>query len=104
MELKIQYARYLRNVNKKNLLRGGCSHLGENGLLPCNQSLLARIKVVAQIDQAALVAYDLQNLSLPIHHVLVFQNLLDGHYFASILLLSLHEITRLARLNLDKTY
>jgi len=37
--------------------------------------------MVSKVDQAGLILDLLQNLSLSIHHVLVFQDLLDGDYF-----------------------
>ena len=74
----------------ENLLRGRSGHLGENGLLARDLGLLASVKVFAQVDEAGLVTDDLKNLSLPIHHVFVLQNLLDCYHFSSFLLLSLH--------------
>jgi len=60
--------------------------------------------VFTQVDEAGLVADDLQNLSLPIHHIFVLQNLLDGYHFASLLLLSLYAKSTISKITPERTY
>ena len=66
-----------------NLLGARRSHLGEDGLLALDSRGEARIKVFPQVDQRVLVANKLEDLGLSVHHVLVFQDLLDGDDLAS---------------------
>lgn len=53
-------------------------------------SLLGRVEVLPQVDQTGLVLNNLQYLSLTIHHIFVFKNLLYSHYLSCFLDLSLH--------------
>ena len=54
-------------------------------------SLLRCVEVLTQVQQAALVPYQLQYLSLPIHHVLILEYLLYRHDLSCLLQLSLHK-------------
>lgn len=45
--------------------------------------------MLLQVDQTRLALYQLQNLSLPIHHVFVLEDLFDGDNFFGFLDLSL---------------
>ena len=51
--------------------------------------LLGRVEVLPQVDQTGLVLDNLQYLSLTVHHIFVFKNLLYSHYLACFLDLSL---------------
>ena len=46
--------------------------------------------MVTQVDQTRLILDLLQNLCFSVHHVLVLEDLFDGHYFACYSILSLN--------------
>ena len=62
----------------------------EHRLFVLDGGLLARVEVLLQVDQARPSADHTQDLRLPIHHVLVFEYLLDGHEFSRLLPLGLN--------------
>lgn len=77
---------------QENLLRICRCHSRIAGLLTRYLCLGQRVEVVSQVNQTGLILNLLQNLRLPVHHVLVFKDLFDGNYFASRSYLSLHQV------------
>lgn len=73
------------------LLRICRCHSRIAGLLTRYLCLGQRVEVVSQVNQTGLILNLLQNLRLPVHHVLVFKDLFDGNYFASRSYLSLED-------------
>lgn len=73
------------------LLRNCCGHGREHGLLSQDLGLRCCVEVLPQVEQGRLIPNELQYLRLTIHHVLVFEDLLDGHDFTSCFNFSLHK-------------